>query len=51
MPAELQGQRSKGILQVEDDYYSFGDKATFGDKQENIARQNYIEGDATDIPL
>ena len=24
---------SKGILQVEDDYYSFGDKATFGDKR------------------
>ena len=24
---------SKGILQVEDDYYGFGDKATFGDKR------------------
>ena len=23
----------KGILQVEDDYYSLGDKATFGDKR------------------
>lgn len=24
---------SKGILQVEDDYYSLGDNATFGDKR------------------
>ena len=24
---------SEGILQVEDDYYSLGDKATFGDKR------------------
>ena len=24
---------SKGILQVADDYYCFGDKATFGDKR------------------
>ena len=41
----------KGFLQVDTDYYTLGDKATFGDKQENVARQNYSEGDATDTPF
>ena len=42
---------SKGFLIAEDDYYALGDKATFGDKQENVARQNHSEGDATDTPF
>ena len=42
---------TKGILQVDDDFYTLGDKATFGDKQEYVARQNHSAGDATDIQL
>ena len=42
---------SKGFLQVDADYYTLGNKATFGDKQENVAIQNHSEGDATDTPL
>ena len=42
---------SKGFLQADNDYYTLGDKATFGDKQENVARQNHSEGDATDTPF
>ena len=42
---------TKGFLQVDDDFYTLGDKATFGDKQENVARQNHSEGDATDTQL
>ena len=40
-----------GFLQVDTDYYTLSDKATFGDKQENVARQNHSEGDATDTQL
>lgn len=42
---------SKGFLQAGNDYYTLGDKATFGDKQENVARQNHSECDATDTPF
>jgi len=42
---------SKGFLIADDDFYTLGDKATFGDKQENFARQNHSEGDATDTQL
>jgi len=42
---------TKGFLQVDDDFYTLGDKATFGDKQENVARQNHSAGDATDTPF
>ena len=42
---------SKGFLQVDADYYTLSDKATFGDKQENVARQNHSAGDATDTQL
>ena len=42
---------SKGFLIADDDYYTLGDKATFGDKQENVARQNHSAGDATDTQL
>ena len=42
---------SKGFLIADDDFYTLGDKATFGDKQENVARQNHSEGDATDTQL
>lgn len=42
---------SKGFLIADDDFYTLGDKATFGDKQENVARQNRCAGDATDTPL
>jgi hypothetical protein len=42
---------TKGFLQVDDDFYTLGDKATFGDKQQNVARQNHSAGDATDIPF
>jgi hypothetical protein len=41
----------KGFLIADNDYYRLGDKATFGDKQENVARQNHSEGDATDTPF
>ena len=40
-----------GFLQVDDDFYTLGDKATFGDKQEYVARQNHSAGDATDTPF
>ena len=42
---------SKGFLIADNDYYTLGNRGTFGDKQENIARQNHIEGDATDTLL
>ena len=42
---------SKDFLKADNDYYTLGDKATFGDKQENVARQNHSEGDATDTPF
>lgn len=42
---------SKGFLIADDDFYTLGDKTTFGDKQENVARQNHSEGDATDTPF
>ena len=41
----------KGFLQVDADYYTLGDKATFGGKQEYVARQNHSTGDATDTQL
>ena len=42
---------SRDLMQVENDFYTLSDKATFGDKQENLARQNPSEGDATDTPF
>ena len=42
---------SKGFLIADDDFYTLGDKATFGDNQENVARQNHSVGDATDTQL
>ena len=42
---------SKCLMQVENDFYTFSDKATSGDMQENVARQNQSEGDATDTPF
>ena len=42
---------SKGFLIADNDFYTLGDKATFGYKQENVARQNHSEGDATDTQL
>ena len=40
------------FLIADDDYYTLGDKATFGDKQKNVAmRQNHSAGDATDTQL
>ena len=42
---------SRGFLIADNDFYTLGDKATFGDKQEDVARQNHNEGDATDTQL
>ena len=36
---------------VEDDFYSFGDKATFGDKHKTVAPHELSNGDTTDTCL
>jgi hypothetical protein len=45
------GLVEKGFIIADNDYYTLCDKATFGDKQENVARQNHHDGDATDKQL
>ena len=45
------GLFSKSFLKADDNFYTLSDKATFGYKQENVARQNHSEGDATDTQL
>ena len=42
---------SKFLMQVENDFYTLSGKATAGDMQENVARRNQSEGDATDTPF
>ena len=42
---------AKGFITADNDYYTLSDKATLGDKQENVARQNHHDGDATDTQL
>jgi len=42
---------SKGLMQVENDYYTLSDKATSGVIHQNVAGQNQSNGDATDTPL
>ena len=41
----------KSFLIADDDFYTLGDKAKFGDKQEYVARQNHSAGAATDTQL
>ena len=42
---------SRGLMQVENDFYTLSDKATSGVIQKNVAGQNQSNGDATDTPL
>ena len=42
---------AKGFITADNDYYTLSDTATSGDKQENVARQNHNDGDATDTPF
>ena len=42
---------SRGLMQVENDFYTLSDKATSGVTQKNVAGQNQSNGDATDTPL
>jgi len=42
---------AKGFIVADNDYYTLSDTATLGDKQENVARQNHHDGDATDTQL
>ena len=42
---------AKGFITADNDYYTLSDKATLGNNQENVARQNHHDGDATDTPF
>ena len=42
---------SRGLMHADNDFYILSDKATSGVIQENVARQNHNEGDATDTQL
>ena len=42
---------AKGFIVADNDYYTLSDTATLGDNQENVARQNHHDGDATDTPF